>query len=42
MITLKKIIKKILGDRRLKKERRGKNTNKYLKSNRRKAERRER
>ena len=40
MITLKKIIKKILGDRRLKKERRGKKTNKYLKSNRRKVERR--
>ncbi len=41
MIILEKIIKKILGDRRLKKERRVKNTNKYLKPERRKAERRE-
>ena len=40
MIAFEKIIKKILGDRRLKKKRRGKNTNKYLKPERRKVQRR--
>ena len=42
MIMLEKIIKKILGNKRLKKERRGKDINRYLKPERRKVQRRKR
>ena len=42
MIMVEKIMRRILGDRRSKKNQRSENTNKYLKPERRKVQRRKR